>query len=55
VTLEKIEQNAKSIIEAAYSYEREKKRKKKKEIGDLIRKLGSEINDLLEEEKKNAG
>lgn len=55
MTLEKIEQNAKSIIEAAYNYDNEKKKNKKKEIEGIIKKLSSEIGSLLEEEKKNAG
>jgi len=54
MTLEKIEQNAKGIIEAMYKYENEKQKKKKIEIEFLIKKLGSEISSLLEEEKKNA-
>jgi len=54
MTLEKIEQNAKGIIEAMYKYESEKQKGKKKELESLIKKLGSEINTLLEEEKKNA-
>jgi len=53
MTLEKIEQNAKTIIESAYAYDREKRKKKKKEIEQTILKISSEIDFLLKEERKN--
>ncbi len=53
MTLDKIEQNTKSILDALSKYESEKSKRKKKRIEKVVVGLGEEINKLVEEEKKN--